>query len=154
MNRDAIPGGRSGSRVGLLAWELKRLVDYIEAHLGDKITARDLASRIDVSVGQLFRTFKASVGVSPLRYVATRRVELVCTMLITTREPICQLALVCGFSDQAHLCKVFRRTMGMSPSAWRRAMAADPRIRTPAPNIETDEFVDQRTPDELHACQG
>jgi AraC family transcriptional regulator len=133
----------------LLAWKLNLLVGYIEAHLGDKITARDLASRIDVSEGQLFRAFKASVGVSPLRYVATRRVELVCTMLITTREPICQLALMCGFSEQAHLCKVFRRTMGMSPSAWRRAMTADPRIRTAAPNIETDEFVDQRTPDEL-----
>ena len=151
MNRDVIRGGRSRSRGGLLAWKLKLLVDYIEAHLGDKITARVLASRIDVSVGQLFRAFKASVGVSPLRYVATRRVELVCTMLITTREPICQVALVCGFSEQAHLCKVFRRTTGMSPSAWRRAMTADPRIRTPAPNIETDEFVDQPTPDELHA---
>ena len=138
----------------MLAWKLKLLVDYIEAHLGDKITATDLASRIDVSVGHLFRAFKASVGVSPLRYVATRRVELVCTMLITTREPICQVALACGFCEQAHLCKVFRRTMGMSPSAWRRAMTADPRIRTPAPNIETDEFVDQPTPDELHACLG
>ena len=135
MNRDVIPGGRSRSQAGLLAWKLKLLVDHIEAHLGDKITARDLASRIDVSVWHLFRAFKASVSVSPLRYVATRRVELVCTMLITTREPICQLALVCGFSDQAHLCKVFRRTMGMSPSAWCRAMPADPRIRTPAPNI-------------------
>jgi AraC-like DNA-binding protein len=30
------------------------------------------------------------------------------------------VALACGFSDQAHLCKVFRRTIGMSPSAWRR----------------------------------
>ena len=104
------------------AWKLKLLVDYIEAHLGDKITARDLASRIDVSVGQLFKAFKASVGVSPLRYVATRRVELVCTMLTTTREPLCQVALACGLSDQAHLCKVFRRTIGMSPSAWRRAI--------------------------------
>ena len=106
------------------AWKLKLLVDYIEAHLGDKITARDLASRIDVGVGQLFRGFKASVGVSPLRYVATRRVELVCTMLITTREPICQVALVCGFSEQAHLCKVFRRMIGMSPSSWRRSLPA------------------------------
>jgi AraC-like DNA-binding protein len=53
-----------------------------------------------------------------------RRVELVCTMLTTTREPLSQVALACGFSDQAHLCKVFRRTIGMRPSAWRRAMTA------------------------------
>ena len=53
-----------------------------------------------------------------------RRVELVCTMMTTTREPLSQVALACGLSDQAHLCKVFRRTIGMSPSAWRRAMTA------------------------------
>jgi AraC family transcriptional regulator len=122
--RSAKSASQSESRGGLLAWELNHLVDYIETHLAEKITARDLAGLIDVSVGRLFRAFKISVGVTPLRYVAMRRVELVCTMLKTTREPLCQLALACGFSDQAHLCRQFRRTIGTSPSAWRRAMTA------------------------------
>jgi hypothetical protein len=39
----------------------------------------------------------------------------------TTREPIGQIAIACGFCDQAHLCKLFRRMTGMTPSAWRRA---------------------------------
>jgi AraC family transcriptional regulator len=122
--RSAKSASQSESRGGLLAWELNRLVNYIETHLAEKITARDLAGLIDVSMGRLFRAFKISVGVTPLRYVATRRVELVCTMLKTTREPLSQLALACGFSDQAHLCRQFRRTLGISPSAWRRAMTA------------------------------
>jgi AraC family transcriptional regulator len=116
--------GQSKSAGGLLAWELNYLVDYIETHLAEKITARDLARLIDVGVGRLFRAFKISVGVTPLRYVATRRVEHVCTMLKTTREPLSQVALACGFSDQAHLCRQFRRTTGISPSAWRRSMTA------------------------------
>jgi AraC family transcriptional regulator len=122
--RSAKSASQSGSRGGLLAWELNHLVDYIETHLAEKITARDLAGLIDVSMGRLFRAFKISVGVTPLRYVATRRVEVVCTMLKTTREPLSQLALACGFSDQAHLCRRFRRTIGNSPAAWRRAMSA------------------------------
>ena len=142
------------SRGGLLAWQLNRVVDYIEAHLAEKIMAMDLADLANVSVGQLIRAFKISVGVPPFHYIASRRVELACMMMSATREPLCQIAIACGLCDQAHLCKVFRRMLGMSPSAWRRAMTADPRIRTPALNIETDEFVDQPTPDELHACQG
>jgi len=110
---------RSESRGGLLAWQLNRVVDYIEAHLANKITAADLADLIKVSTGQLFRAFKTSVGVTPFHYLATRRIELACSMMRTTREPLSKVAVACGLCDQAHLCKVFRRVTGMSPSAWR-----------------------------------
>jgi AraC family transcriptional regulator len=113
---------RSEYRGGLMAWQLNRVVDYIEAHLADKITALDLANLINTSVGQLFRAFKTSVGVTPFHYIAKRRVELACTLMRTTRQPLCQVAVACGLCDQAHLCKMFRRVIGMSPSVWRRAM--------------------------------
>jgi AraC family transcriptional regulator len=109
---------------GLLAWQLNRVTDYIEVHLADKITAMNLADLINVSVGQLTRAFKISVGVPPFHYIGRRRVELACTMMSTTREPLSQIAIACGLCDQAHLWKVFRRMIGMSPSAWRRTMPA------------------------------
>jgi AraC family transcriptional regulator len=115
---------RSEYRGGLMAWQLNRVVDYTEAHLADKITALDLANLINTSVGQLFRAFKVSVGVTPFHYVARRRVELACTLMRTTRQPLCQVAVACGLCDQAHLCKMFRRVIGMSPSVWRRTMRA------------------------------
>ena len=76
---------QSKSRSGLLAWELNRLVHYIETHLADKITTKDLRSLIDVSQGRLFRAFKISVGVPPLHDVTTRRVECACAMLMRRR---------------------------------------------------------------------
>ena len=111
-------------RGGLLAWQLKRVVDYIEAHLADRIAAVDLAALINVSTGQLFRAFKISVGVTPFHYIARRRVELACTLMRVTRQPLCQVAVACGLCDQAHLCKMFRRVIGISPSVWRRTMPA------------------------------
>jgi AraC-like DNA-binding protein len=39
-----------------------------------------------------------------------------------TPFPLSRVAVACGLCDQAHLCKVFRRLIGMSPSAWRRAI--------------------------------
>src|ERR1700733_10011918 len=110
----------SESRGGLLAWQLNRVVDYIETHLAEKMMVTDLADLIDVSVGQMIRAFKVSVGVPPFRYIVRRRVELACTMMSTTREPLSQIAIACGMCDQAHLSNVFRRMIGMSPLAWRR----------------------------------
>jgi AraC family transcriptional regulator len=121
---DAYSARPSETRGGLLAWQLNRVTDYIEAHLADKITSMNLADLINVSVGQLIRAFKISVGVPPFHYIGRRRAELACTMMSTTREPLSQIAIACGLCDQAHLCKVFRRMMGMSPSAWRRTMPA------------------------------
>src|ERR1700716_142961 len=115
---------RSESRGGLLAWQLNRVVDYIETHLADKISAVDLADLIKVSMGQLFRAFKISVGVTPFHYLARRRVERACSMMRTTREPLSQIAVACGLCDQAHLCKVFRGVTRLSASVWRRAMPA------------------------------
>ena len=118
--RSAESARRSESRCGLLAWQLNRVFDYIETHLADKITAMDLADLIKMSVGQLFRAFKISAGVTPFRYIARRRLELACTMLRTTRESLSQIAIACGLCDQAYLRKMFRSTIGISPSAWRR----------------------------------
>jgi AraC family transcriptional regulator len=113
--------GQSASRGGLLSWQLNRVVDYIEMHLPDKITATNLAALLNMSMGSLFRAFKTSVGVTPFQYIATRRVELACTMMRTTREPLSRIAVGCGLCDQAHLCRIFRNIVGMTPSAWRRA---------------------------------
>lgn len=115
-------------RGGLMRWQMNRVIDYIEQHLGETITGKDLAKLINVSIGQLFRAFKASVGIPPLQYVAARRMERACSLLRTTKEPVSQIALACGFCDQSHLCRVFRRTLGESPTAWRRTQAQDPRL--------------------------
>ena len=113
-------GREARSRGGLAGWQLNRLVDYIEQHLAERITGEDLAGLIDVSIGQLFRTFKASVGIPPLQYVASRRLEFVCLLLRTSRESLSQIAVTAGFYDQSHLCRVFRRVLGVTPAVWRR----------------------------------
>jgi AraC-like DNA-binding protein len=112
---------RSESRGGLLSWQLNRIVDYIDLHLADKIAASELAALINMSLGQLFRAFKLSVGLTPFHYITKRRVELASKMMMTTQESLSHIALACGLCDQSHLCRVFRSIVGMSPSTWRRA---------------------------------
>lgn len=123
---DAGIGRQTQSRGGLLVWQLNRVIDYIETHLAEKISAIDLADLLEMSTGRLFRAFKISVGITPFRYIARRRVEFACTMLRTTREPLSQVAIACGMCDQAYLCRAFRRQTGMSPSEWRREHQDEP----------------------------
>jgi AraC family transcriptional regulator len=119
-----VESARRSDRGGLMVWQLNGVVDYIETHLSDKIAAGDLADLVNLSKGQLSRAFKISVGVPPFRYIVRRRLELACTMMRTTREPLSQVAIACGLCDQAHFSRLFRSVIGMSPSAWRRAMLA------------------------------
>jgi AraC family transcriptional regulator len=152
---DADSARPSETRGGLLAWQLNRVTDYIEAHLADKITAMNLADLINVSVGRLSRAFKISVGVPPFHYIGRRRVKLACTMMSTTREPLSQIAIACGLCDQAHLCKVFRRMIGRSPSAWRRTMPARDAVKSGI--IEVRDFAGDVEPSKeraLYAVQG
>ena len=125
-----VPEGASDefARGGLAAWQVNRVVDYIEQHLSDKITGRQLADLIDISVGQLFRSFKVSIGVPPFEYVSSRRIEYACMLLKTTGEPLSQIAMASGLCDQSHFCRVFRRRIGITPAAWRRANGHGPSV--------------------------
>jgi AraC family transcriptional regulator len=108
------------SSARLMTWQLSSVIDHIEANLAKKITIVSLANLINVSRGHLSRAFKSSVGVAPARYISGRRVALACEIMRTTQAPLSDVALACGLADQSHLCKLFRRSMGMSPSRWRR----------------------------------
>jgi AraC family transcriptional regulator len=120
-------GQGARSRGGLAKWQLNRVIDYIEQHRAERIIGEDLASLIDVSIGQFFRAFKVSVGISPLHYVTSRRVELACSLLRSTQVPLSEIALTAGFCDQSHFCRVFRRLKGVTPSTWRQANGTDPK---------------------------
>jgi AraC-like DNA-binding protein len=105
---------------GLARWQAKRALAYIEANLGSKISTRELADLVAFSKSHFSRAFKRSLGATPMAYVANRRVERAKVMMTSTREPLSEIALACGFADQSHLTRSFRRCVGMSPAIWRR----------------------------------
>lgn len=105
---------------GLSHPTLRRLVEYIEAHLAGDLSLEAMAAEADVSVFYLSRAFKEALGQSPHQYVLTRRVERAKQLLRNTAEPIAEVALAVGFSSQSHLSAWFRRIVGVSPGAYRK----------------------------------
>jgi AraC family transcriptional regulator len=111
----------------LAPWQVNRVIAHIEANLAAPIQAKDLAALVSLSTSHFFRGFKASTGMTPFEYVAQRRVELARKLMRTTHDPLSHIAVQCGLCDQSHLCRLFRRLVGQSPHAWRRANAGGPR---------------------------
>ncbi len=105
---------------GLSRARVRRLLDYIEQHLGEDLSLETLAAEANLSPLYLVRTFRSAVGQSPHQYVVTRRVEQARRLLTSTALPIADISLATGFSSQSHLSNWFRRLVGVSPAAYRK----------------------------------
>lgn len=108
---------------GLARWQVRRALAHIEANLASKMESRELADLVSFSKSHFSRAFKRSLGLPPMAYVLSRRVARAKLMIATTCEQLTDIALACGFADQAHLNRSFRRIVGMTPGLWRRTMA-------------------------------
>jgi AraC-like DNA-binding protein len=118
----AVGGGRASK--GSCALAESRGHEYINANLASKLTIAEIAKVVCLCKSHFSRAFKISHGVSPWAYIVMARVERANRMIRATREPLSQIASACGFADQAHLCRAFRRWVGVSPGIWRRAHLA------------------------------
>lgn len=103
---------------------LRRLLDYIDAHLGDDLRIRTLAEVARVSPRHISRAFVAGTGLPPHRYVTERRLERAARLLRAPGgPPIGEIAGQVGLSSQSHLTTAFRRRFGVTPLTYRREAA-------------------------------
>lgn len=108
-------------RGGLSAEQRQHLVDFIERQLPTNFGLVDLADVVAYSPDHFSRLFKRSFGVSPHKYVSSRRVERAKAMLRDPTLGLSDIAIACGFSSQAHMGDVFKRQTGMTPGTYRKA---------------------------------
>jgi AraC family transcriptional regulator len=113
-------GANGFTRGGLAAWQIVRVRAYIDNNLQRAIHIRDLSAVARRSPAHFSRKFKLAVGESPHAYVVKRRLERACDLMMTSAASLSEIALNVGFSDQAHLCRLFRQAFGQSPANWRR----------------------------------
>jgi AraC family transcriptional regulator len=105
----------------LLAWQARKVRDYIDGHISGPVLVADLCALVQRSEAHFSRSFKRTFGESPHSFIMRRRVELAARYMLTTDAPLSDIALRCGFADQAHLCHNYRQAVGQTPAAWRRA---------------------------------
>ena len=116
--------GRGGRRLPtgrerLPSHTVRRLRDYVESRLACDIHVTELAEVADLSPAHFARAFAATVGMTPFRYVMTRRLARAKELLEGTRRSALDIALDVGFKTPSHFTSRFRREFGVTPRAIR-----------------------------------
>ena len=119
----------------LLLWQARKVRDYIDAHITGPVLVADLCALIQRSEAHFSRSFKRTFGETPHAFLIRRRLELAAQYMLDTDASLSDIAVRCGFTDHAHLCKHFRQLTGQPPASWRRARRTRPRPdqRIPSP---------------------
>lgn len=109
------------------AW-VRPIVEYIEAHLHEKITASDLAARAGWDRAYFSRRFREVLGVPPMRLVRLRRVQRARSLLASSDWTVEAVAARTGFHDAFHLSRTMHQLLGVRPSEVRRRAATGPAL--------------------------
>jgi len=113
-------GEKTHARGGLAPWQKRKIDRYVRGNLNCPLKAEDLAEQLSLSAGHFNHAFKETFGESPHAYIVGLRLEMAQELMLSTADPLSQIAYACGFADQSHFSKAFRRRVGESPNAWRR----------------------------------
>ncbi|KGM33386.1 AraC family transcriptional regulator [Inquilinus limosus] len=102
---------------------LARARDHLHAHMGEDITAEDLAAVAGLSRFHLSRAFTRRYGAAPATYLRWIRLERAKRLLASGEAPA-QVAAATGFTDQAHLTRRFKGAYGITPARFQKAAQA------------------------------
>lgn len=104
---------------GLTHRQLQAINSRIRDQLGGDLSLQDLADTVGVSRYHFARMFKNTTGISAHEYVTRQRIERAQILLKRTRIPLRDIAAQCGFSDQSHMTRLFRKRVGVTPGRYR-----------------------------------
>ena len=99
---------------------LKSVLEYIELHYASCITLDDLANAAGMNPRYFCRFFRSITHQTPMGYVNMYRVEKAAQMLHSTRLPVTDIGMECGFNDSSNFIKVFRKYKGTTPNHYRK----------------------------------
>jgi AraC family transcriptional regulator len=112
---------RWGARVSPLPkWRLKRVMDFIEAHISEAISLNDMAAAAGLSRTHFAVQFRLATGCKPHDFILMQRIEAAKRLLLDSSSELVDVALTVGFQAQAHFSTVFKRFVGETPGRWRR----------------------------------
>ena len=106
-------------RGGLPAFKLRKITEFLEAHLDDEFSLSRLASEVGVSEFHFCRLFKKTTGFAPSRFLIRMRMEKARRLLRETTKSVIEVGLDVGYSSPSHFAQIFRREVGVVPTHYR-----------------------------------
>ena len=110
-------------RGGLTPARLRRVVELVHAEMDGDLSLEELADAAGLSINHFSEMFRESTGQSPHQFVLHRRVDRAKEMLRAAEMRVLDVAVACGFKNQQHFARVFRKVCGASPTEYRQEFA-------------------------------
>jgi AraC-like DNA-binding protein len=101
---------------------IERARGYLGSRFSKPVRLAHIAAECGLNAFQLIRVFQRVLGVTPYAYLVQLRVNRA-RNLLHQGVSVSEVAYSCGFSDQSHLTRVFKKAVGVPPGAYRRAVA-------------------------------
>lgn len=101
--------------------EIKRALEYIDAHLDEPITLKTVSDRFNISSYYFHRMFSVIVGKPIAAHIRDRRLQSACIQLSSTDKSILDIGLDCGYESAQSFSRTFKQIYGLSPSEYRKA---------------------------------
>ena len=108
-----------------LPYRIQRATEVMEHAFAEPFDAAQYAAMLGVSVSRFNHLFRETVGVSPYAYYVRLRMENACGLLSDTTLSIGEIAHRCGYEDALYFTQVFRRQMGLPPTAYRKKVKGE-----------------------------
>lgn len=109
--------------IELLA-HLRRARDHMDRNYRDEVDLDELASIAGISKYHFARSFEASYGETPIRYLTRRRIERAQDLLRSANLTVTEVCMMVGFASLGSFSTRFTRLVGESPTAYRNRWAA------------------------------
>ncbi|BCP52410.1 AraC family transcriptional regulator [Kaistia sp. 32K] len=107
---------------GLSTWQERLAKDIIETRLVGGLGLAEVAALCGLRTSQFAHAFKRSTGVAPYQWLLLRRLARARELFTNHHISLADIAMMCGFADQAHLTRMFSRHLGITPARYRLAL--------------------------------
>jgi AraC family transcriptional regulator len=114
------PNSPARAATGLAPWQLRRVFEYLEAHICERVDLATLATLVGLSQSHFSHAFRVSTGVAPYRWQLDMRIRRAQRLLLEREQPLEEVAAATGFADAVHFGRTFRKLTGTTPANWRR----------------------------------
>lgn len=111
--------GRRNQQVREETEEIRRVKRYLDSHIGQIVTIREMSDLIFRSPDYLIKHFKAETGVTPYQYLLKRKMQIAERLLRDTAIPVGEIAEQLGYGDAHYFSGLFKKEKGVSPTQFR-----------------------------------
>lgn len=106
-----------------LSQECQKIKEYLDQNFTSLITLDSLSETVYISKHYLSHLFKEQTGISPIKYLTSKRMEKACELLSETELPVSEVSKAVGYENPLYFSQVFKRICGISPVKYRMGRA-------------------------------